>query len=111
MRATTVSAIIIVSASLIGSSAFAAGDPAAGEKLAKEHCVRCHDIGPSGAFKTYPPSFASIAVYRSDEQIYARILFPTLHSAISQMPEFAQIFFIDSKNINDLVAYIRSLEK
>ena len=93
------------------SPAFSADDPSAGEKLAKEHCARCHDVGPGGAFKTYPPSFASIAVYRSDDQISARIMFPTLHSAGSPMPEFAQIFILDAKNIHDLVAYIRSLEK
>jgi cytochrome c2 len=65
---------------LMVSSAFAAGDPASGEKLAKEQCIRCHDVTPGGAFKTYPPSFASIAAYRSQEQIYAPPpSFPVLH--------------------------------
>jgi mono/diheme cytochrome c family protein len=94
----------------MGSPVFAAGDPVAGEKLAREYCTRCHDIGRGGAFKKYPPSFASIAVYRSEEQIYARIVFPTLHSASSPMPEFAQTL-LDPRNIGDLVAYIVSLEK
>jgi len=103
-------AVVILLANVLASPAFAAGDPVAGEKLAKEYCTRCHDIVPGGAFKKYPPSFASIAVYRSEEQIYARIVFPSLHSTISPMPEFAQTF-LDPKNINDLVAYIITLEK
>jgi hypothetical protein len=74
MRIAVFQAIAILCTSFEGSAASAAGDPDAGEKLVKEHCVRCHDISPSGAFKTYPPSFASIAVYWSDEQIYARNL-------------------------------------
>jgi len=109
LKALLLNGIVLLIASLLGLPAFAAGDPVVGEKLAKEYCARCHDISPGGAFKEYPPSFASIAVYRSAEQIYARILFPTFHVG-SLMPEFSQIF-LDPKNINDLVAYIMSLEK
>jgi mono/diheme cytochrome c family protein len=85
----------------------AAGDSSHGEKLAKEHCARCHDIAPNGAFKRYPPSFASIAAFRSEEQIYARIVFPALHSG---MPEVA-FYLLQPQQIADLVAYIVSLEK
>jgi mono/diheme cytochrome c family protein len=85
----------------------AAGDSSSGEKLAKEHCARCHDIAPGGAFKRYPPSFASIASFRSEEQIYARIVFPALHSG---MPEVA-FYLLQPQQIADLVAYIVSLEK
>lgn len=99
--------ILIVLASLYGSPALGAGDSVVGEKLAKEHCARCHDIGPSGAPKQYPPSFASIAAYRSEEQIYTRIISPAIHST---MPEVAQSL-LQSNDVKDLVAYIMSLEK
>jgi mono/diheme cytochrome c family protein len=97
----------IVSAGLLGSPALAAGDAAKGEALAKEHCSRCHDVAAGGAFKQYPPSFAAIAAYRSEDQIHARIVFPALHSA---MPEVA-FYFLGADGVDDLIAYIMSLEE
>ena len=88
------------------AAAFGQGDAEHGSQLAAENCSRCHDVSPKGAFKTYPPSFASIAAYRSEDQIRARIIFPPLHSA---MPESS--YFLMADDINDLVAYIMSLEQ
>jgi len=110
MKAFGLNSVVLIISSLLALPAFAAGDPAAGEKLAKEYCARCHDVAPGGAFKQYPPSFASIAVYRSEEQIYARIVFPTMHIG-SPMPEFVQSFLLKPQNISDLIAYITSLQK
>ena len=87
------------------SHVYAEGDPATGEKLARETCARCHNVEPKGPFKQHPPSFAAIAVYRSEQQIFGRIVFPPLHSA---MPQVADILTPD--NIEHLVAYIKSLE-
>ena len=80
---------------------------AAGQALAQEHCATCHDIAPGGAFKQYPPSFASIAKYRSEEQIYARIVFPPLHAS---MPSVA-LYALNHSQVDALVAYILSLEE
>ncbi|MCP4317370.1 MAG: cytochrome c [Hyphomicrobiales bacterium] len=90
---------------LMTTNGFAQGDAAAGEELARKWCARCHDVEPGGPFKLHPPSFASIAVYRSGEQIYGRILFPPLHS---NMPQIGYILTPD--NVDDLAAYIGSLE-
>jgi len=87
------------------SAAFAEGDAAMGEEIARESCVRCHNVEPGGAFKEHPPSFAAIAVYRSDEQIYGRIVFPPLHAAMPQIG-----YLLTPDNVEHLVAYIRSLE-
>ena len=103
-RLCTIGMILTVA---LASPAFAEGDPIQGEQLAIEHCARCHDVSADGAFKQYPPSFAAIAVYRSEDQIHARIIFPALHSA---MPEVA-LYLIDAQGIDDLVAYIMTLEK
>jgi mono/diheme cytochrome c family protein len=89
------------------SQAHSAGDPQAGAVLAKEHCSRCHDIAPGGAFKQYPPSFASIAAFRSEEQMYARIVFPAMHSG---MPDVA-LYLLDPEQITNIIGYIMSLEK
>lgn len=80
-------------------------DPAKGASLARESCVRCHNIEADGPFKLHPPSFAAIAVYRSPDQVYGRITYPPLHGG---MPEVG--YMLTPDNIEDLVAYIVSLE-
>jgi mono/diheme cytochrome c family protein len=86
------------------ASVTAQGDPERGAALAAAECAQCHDISAEGEPKTYPPSFASIAWYREEEQIRARILYPQLHGA---MP-LTRVIGLD--DINDLVAYIVSLD-
>lgn len=76
-----------------------------GELLAREWCSRCHNIEPGGPFKQHPPSFSAIAVYRSANQIFSRITIPPLHS---NMPNLG--YALTPKNVDNLVAYIRSLE-
>ncbi len=95
----------VLSTGLVAASVKADGDPAVGASLARQKCARCHDVEPDGAFKLYPPSFASIAVFRSDEQIFGRIMFPPLHSSMPQIG-----YFLTPDNVEHLVAYIVSLE-
>lgn len=80
------------------------GEAEAGGLLAEQYCARCHDVGPDGAFKQMPPSFAAIAVYRGDDQIWNRIMFP-VHTGMPQMWEF-----LEPENVGHVTAYIRSLE-
>jgi mono/diheme cytochrome c family protein len=107
MRSGFFSAAVIFLAIVGPRPAHAAGDPQAGAKLAQQYCARCHDIGPAGASKQYPPSFAAIAAYRSEEQIHGRIIFPTMHSG---MPEVA-LYLLEPEQIADIISYILSLEK
>ncbi|MGI9334490.1 MAG: c-type cytochrome, partial [Gammaproteobacteria bacterium] len=74
-------------------------------KIAREACARCHNVDPGGPFKQHPPSFASIAVFRSQEQIYGRIVFPPLHSSMPQIG-----YMLTPQNVNHIIAYIVSLE-
>lgn len=96
--------------------ALADGDPVNGKKLAQEYCQRCHDITPEGAFKQYPPSFRSIAVYRSRDQIYARIVLPNMHPIDSEMRRGSGLvttlpfFLLKGDEIDDVIAFITSLE-
>ena len=85
--------------------AHAEGDALNGQSLAREWCARCHNVDQGGPFKLYPPSFASIAVYRSEDQVRSRIAFPPVHTI---MPQIAYI--LTPENIDDLVTYIVSLE-
>ena len=83
----------------------AAQDVELGREIAEEFCVRCHDIEDGGAMKTYPPSFDSISLFRSEEQIRARVIFPDLHSS---MPQWGT--FLSMDQVADVTAYIMSLE-
>ncbi|MEX0345763.1 MAG: cytochrome c [Rhizobiaceae bacterium] len=97
-----VAAIVFVMSSIL---ARAEGDAQNGQSLAREWCARCHNVEPNGPFKLHPPSFASIAVYRSEDQVRSRIAFPPVHTI---MPQIAYI--LTPENIDDLVTYIVSLE-
>ena len=82
------------------------GNPTSGQTLADANCSQCHNIAPGGAFKLFPPSFAAIAVYMHPDIIPIRIMHPD-HAAI--MPQFHT--YMNATNLDDLVAYIRSLEE
>lgn len=88
----------------LASSALGA-DLEMGHDIAHEYCIECHDVSPTGPFKNEPPSFAAIAVYRSGEQIRSRILNP-IHE---KMPDYKS--YMIGGNIDDMVAYIQSLER
>ena len=81
-----------------------AQDVEMGRDIAYEYCVACHDVGPNGAFKQDPPSFTAIAIYRTEEQIRVHILRP-FHD---DMPKYKD--YMIGENIDDMVAYIASLE-
>lgn len=87
------------------TAAYAQADAVHGRELAQQWCTQCHNVAPGGPFKQYPPSFASMAIYRSEEQIHSRIVFPPLHTG---MPQIGNI--LTPENVEDIVAYILSLE-
>jgi mono/diheme cytochrome c family protein len=93
-------------AGLAAAPALAEGDESAGWALATEYCASCHDISIGAPAKTFPPSFASIAVFRSPEQIYARTVFPATHTG---MPNVA-FYLLAEQDVEHLIAYIVSLE-
>jgi mono/diheme cytochrome c family protein len=76
-----------------------------GRLIADEYCSVCHNIQPTGPFKLETPSFAAIAKYRSVEQVRRRIVTP-IHQ---RMPRYKD--YMIGGNIDDMVAYIMSLEK
>ena len=105
MRLKSLAICCAIVTALAAAPAAADGDPAKGAEIARELCVSCHNVEPGGPFKLMPPSFAAISVYRTDEQIFARIMFPPLHAG---MPEIGGK--LTPFNVAHLVAYIRSLE-
>ncbi len=90
----------------LSGAAFAQdGNATMGKQIAEEYCSACHIIERDGPFKLEPPSFAAIAVYRTREQIRARIVRP-IHA---EMPRYTD--YMIGGNIDDMVAYITSLEE
>jgi mono/diheme cytochrome c family protein len=87
------------------AAARAAGDPVKGHELAKHRCSRCHNIEKGGAFKERPPSFQSIAIYRSEADIWSRIVAPSPHAG---MPEVA--WDMSPEDVQNILAYIVSLD-
>ncbi len=79
------------------------GDPEAGMALAEQMCAECHVVGPELYFKQEPPSFASIALYRTDRGIRNRIYSPHIG-----MPQLGPV--LHSDRVDDIIAYIRSLD-
>ena len=97
--------VAIALTDLSGTALAQEGNITMGRLIAEEYCVSCHNVDPGGAFKQDPPSFAAIAIYRSTEQIRARIVQP-IHAA---MPRYTE--YMIGGNIDDMVAYIASLEE
>jgi mono/diheme cytochrome c family protein len=82
-----------------------AADSAAGRQLAEKWCAKCHNIEKGGPFKLNPPSFASIAAYRTPDVIIGKIIAPSMHSG---MPE--PMWVLQREDIDNIAAYITSLE-
>jgi mono/diheme cytochrome c family protein len=88
----------------ISQSAYAA-DAAAGRQLAEQWCAKCHSIEKGAPFKLNPPSFASIAAYRTSDVIWGKVIAPSMHSG---MPDTTWV--LQREDIENIVAYIASLE-
>jgi mono/diheme cytochrome c family protein len=87
------------------SQSLYAADAAVGRKLAEQWCARCHNIEKGAPFKLNPPSFASIAAYRTSDVILGKIITPSMHSG---MPD--TIWTLQREDFENLVAYITSLD-
>ncbi len=94
-----------ISAFMFANTSALAADVENGAALAAEHCARCHDVSEGGEAKTMPPSFASIAAYRAEDQIAFRIMFPQMHSP---MPAWSMM--LSNDEVDDLTAYIVALD-
>ena len=84
----------------------AEGGPVRGQAIAQAQCARCHDIAKGADFKKMPPSFQSIAIYRTKPDIWSRIIAPSPHAA---MPEMTWTLTADQ--VQDVLAYILSLDQ
>ena len=105
MNARAVIALFLLSGLSTSAALAAEGDAVRGQAIARQQCSRCHDIARGGAFKKMPPSFQSIAIYRTRPDIWARILAPSPHAGMPDMT-----WTLKAEDVQDLLAYITSLD-
>ena len=99
----------------------AAGDAAAGRKLALQHCARCHVVGdhnPYGGIGS-TPSFQWLAkradylerfstfFERRPHPVYVRV--PGTER-LTDLPSFVAEFTVTAENIEDLIAFVETLK-
>jgi mono/diheme cytochrome c family protein len=96
----------VLSLALLAASATAAaaaGDQVRGKRIAQRWCASCHVVASDQkTANADAPSFADIAVRRSD----AKALSAFLADPHPKMPDM----HLSRREIEDLVAYIRSLD-
>ena len=102
-----IASMFVLLAPLSPAAAQAPGNPVDGRKLASEHCARCHAIGGPGRspLATAPP-FSRLHKTQPPEELTTVFEGGHLkqHDAV-EMPQFA----LTPEQIDDLLAYIRSL--
>ena len=98
---------LVLLALLFASEAAAQGEPARGEAFMRSHCSGCHAIGPTGA-STNPraPAFRDLHRRYPVEQL-AEALAEGITTGHRDMPAFE----LTTEQIDDVIAYLRALER
>jgi mono/diheme cytochrome c family protein len=103
--------------------AMAAGDVAKGHDLATAHCARCHVVSDKNRFTgiSSTPSFMLLVNALADweerfETFYARRPHPVHvrvkgHKPLTELPPNAAPFEIELSDVEDILAYARTLIK
>lgn len=97
-------AVLLLSGVFAGTGEAVAGDAANGAAIAKRWCAHCHVTGNDAAAADAAPPFPAMA---ADPAYTDRRLQTWLADPHPPMPDFQ----LSRRNIDDIVAYIRSLAK
>jgi cytochrome c len=110
MRAARLAALILVLPGLTTVARAAEADPAIerGRVFAEQNCGNCHAIGPSGQSR-----LANAPPFRTLHQRYpvehlGEALAEGIRTGHPAMPQFDEF---DAERIDELIAYLKSLEK
>jgi mono/diheme cytochrome c family protein len=111
---------ILVVASLSAAPVWAGGDAAAGRKISKTHCARCHVIGdfnPMGGIGS-TPSFQLLAKRGDWRERFETFFERRPHPVFVRVPDVARWtelpshvteFEVTPANIDDIVAFVETL--
>lgn len=94
--------VVLVGLALLPSAAWAAGNAANGEALARVWCANCHVVGNSTTGKDTAPPLPEVAQRGAPDQVQARVFLSSPHPP---MPNFN----LARQQIDDIVAYLNSL--
>lgn len=96
-------ATMAAGAGLLLTATAQAGDPQAGLELARQACAFCHLVEEGGRGSDAVPGFPTIASEAGDDIEALRAFTIQPHP---QMPQFADL---SERQVDDLIAYFRSL--
>lgn len=96
-------ATMAAGAGLLLTATAQAGDPQAGLELARQACAFCHLVEEGGRGSDAVPGFPTIAREAGDDIEALRAFTIQPHP---QMPQFADL---SERQVDDLIAYFRSL--
>jgi mono/diheme cytochrome c family protein len=86
----------------VSGAASAAGNAAAGKRLAQQWCASCHQVEPSAPAKDVAPPFASLGVRKGKDPGWVRAWLTNPHPPM-------QGINLSRQQIDDVVAYLQSL--
>jgi len=92
-------AVILISTS---SAAVAAGDAAAGKRLAERSCASCHQVEASGTARDTAPPFQAIAAKSGKDAGWVRAWLSNPHPPMQGID-------LSRQQTDDIVAYLQSL--
>ena len=96
--------ILLAVLALLAASSVQAADPEAGLQLARDACAFCHVVEEGGSGSDAVPSFPALAREAGDNIVGLRGFAAAPHP---EMPQFADL---SERQLDDLIAYFRSLQ-
>lgn len=96
--------LVLAGLALLPSAAWAAGNAANGEALARVWCANCHVVDDSKSGRDTAPSLSEVAQRGAPDQLQARAFLSSPHPP---MPNFN----LARQQIDDIVAYLRTLAR
>ena len=116
--------VLTTTIALAAPAAFAAGDAAAGKKNYDTLCFTCHGSagkgdGPAGAALTPPPRDFSVGDFKFDadkngtpgEDADMKLVIKNGAGAYDGNPSMAPWGHLSDKDVDDLIAFVRSLKQ
>jgi mono/diheme cytochrome c family protein len=107
MRAVLLPLLLLAACAPVAPPAPPPADAAAGQRLAEQRCASCHAVGPTGASpRRNAPPFRDLHRRYPVDQL-AESLAEGIVTGHPDMPAFT----FDRQEIEDFLAYLRSLER
>lgn len=111
-KVTGVVFLILIGFAGFGTPVFAAGDPTLGKAVFMTNCTACHGVGGEGngpaaaGLSPSPPNFTDPGFWKGKTDSF---LIHVIQNGMGPMPAWSDT--LSPKDIEDVLAYIRTLKK